>query len=158
MATSWEKVAGEGDTFQPPPGAKVRYGHPALGWLGNGTEFKEKVYSNNPVPVTCNTQEFGALKPGSQNVMKACYVYNPGKGTKICSNPTLVKKGQCSEVVTKGADGRNECAENNIGAQPTGCDAPGELGRQIPYVITQALFETDEFPYWAFERTMTRNQ
>jgi hypothetical protein len=159
MATNWEKVAGEGDTFQPPPGGKIRYGHPALGWLGSGgTAFKEKEYGNNPQPTQCNTEEFGRLPPGSQNVIKACYLYNPGKGTKICPDPSLVPKGQCSEVVTKGADGKNECDSNNIGAEPTRCEAPGELGRRVPYVITQALFETDDFPYWAFERTMTRNQ
>ena len=152
-------MAGEGDTFQPPPGGKIRYGHPALGWLGSGgTAFKEKEYGNNPQPTQCNTQEFGRLPPGSQNVTKACYLYNPGKGTKICPDPSLVPKGQCSEVVTKGADGKNECDSNNIGAEPTRCQAPGELGRRVPYVITQALFETDDFPYWAFERTMTRNQ
>ena len=104
------------------------------------------------------SKEFGGSPIGDMNTIKACYLYNPGRGTKVCSNPSLVPKGQCSEAVTSGVDGKNECDANNIGQQPTRCEAPGELGKPVPYVITQALFETDDFPYWAFERTMTRNQ
>ncbi len=150
--SDWEYIGMEGSNLGAVNG-KVRFAHPAKGWptWGTTSEYQERMW--NGENVSCTSGGFGG--DPSPGIKKGCYRYNPGQGQRRCSHPSLLKAGKCTDDITGGTGG--SCANNNIGAQPSDCRAPDELGKPVPYVITQALFETDDFPYWQFEKTMTRN-
>ena len=144
--SDWKYMGSDGADLGPVNG-RVRYMHPAT------NSFKEKTF--NGENASCTKKEFGG-RPTTYPT--GCYRYDPSKGQKVCSSGELVASGQCSDrALYRFYEGKNQCSKDNIGTQPLNCDAPDELGKRIPYVITQALFETDDFPYWQFERTMTRN-
>lgn len=152
--SEWQFLGKEGASLGAVNG-KVRFAHPAYGWptWGAGGQYKERIFEGETA--TCTPSTFGGdPTPGKT---KGCYVYNPGEGQERCSHPALIATGQCSDDI---ASGSYACSSSthNIGSQPSACKTPAELNKRPTYVITQALFETNDFPYWQFERTMTRNQ